>query len=148
MVMLVSTVVFLPRLRVAERRNGFPWRVPIERRQLSVHTALVHEDEPLRLRLPGHHHPPGRPIELVAFGGYASFWPESAESLANEPVDRMIRYPLWNPRCGESGKTGPRTITRHSPAQGPVQSSPDLRIKRLGGKTLLLEPWPTCSPMP
>src|SRR3712207_113351 len=32
-------------------------------------SALLHEDEPLGLHHRCNHHPPGRPVELVAFGG-------------------------------------------------------------------------------
>ena len=58
--------------------------------------ALVHEDEPLGLHHRGHHHPPGRPQELVALGGYAPpfFLVGPMRAMARHTVERLTESPV------------------------------------------------------
>ena len=58
--------------------------------------ALVHEDEPLWFHHRGHHHPPGCPLELVAFGGYSPpfFLVGPILAMARHMVERLTETPL------------------------------------------------------
>jgi hypothetical protein len=56
------------------------------------------------------------------FGGYASFWLYCAERLANDPIDGMIPYPLWNSWLWREWKNRPPSDTLAFPRQNRVQS--------------------------
>ena len=58
--------------------------------------ALVHEEESLRLHYRGHHHPPGRPLEFAAFGGYSPpfFLVGPILAMARHIVERLTESPV------------------------------------------------------
>ena len=58
--------------------------------------ALVHEDESLWLYRCGHRHPPARPLELVAFGGYSPpfFLVGPILAMARHIVERLTEIPV------------------------------------------------------
>src|SRR5215212_2239800 len=58
--------------------------------------ALLHENEPLGRDHCGHHHPPGRPQELIAFGSDTPpfFLVEPVRAMARHMVERLTESPV------------------------------------------------------
>ena len=58
--------------------------------------ALVHEERPLWVHRRGHHHPPGRPLELVALCGDSSpfFLVGPMRAMARHMVERLTESPV------------------------------------------------------
>jgi hypothetical protein len=77
--------------------------VDVDRRHRSVGPALVHEEEPLGRDLRSDHHPPGRPQEPVALGGYSPpfFLVEPSLAMARHIVERLTQSPVVNPKYSQ-----------------------------------------------
>jgi hypothetical protein len=56
------------------------------------------------------------------FGGYASFWLYCAETLAEDPGEGMVPYPLWNTWLWKEWKERPTSADPAFPRKGRVQS--------------------------
>lgn len=69
---------------------------------------LVHEDEPLGLHHRGHHNPPGRTVELVAFGGYSPpfFLVGPILAIARHIVERLTDTPVMASTLCSRGAPG------------------------------------------
>src|SRR5215203_7282881 len=67
-----------------------------DRCQRGMRPALVHEHQSLGDDLLGHHHPPGCPLELVAFRSNSSpfFLVEPMRAMARHMVERLTASPV------------------------------------------------------
>src|SRR4051812_41786753 len=99
MLMLQSSVLFLPRLRVTEGLKAKVlafWRIHRSSPTRGVHSPPSSTKRSLSGSTAGHHHPPSRPGELAALGGWASpsLRLESIRAMARQMVERLTNEPV------------------------------------------------------